>query len=107
MNSRYLNNWIIDGNVLDPFRVLYPERTEFSYTSFRRADNIGKNRLDFYFVSRNILGDIRNIMYEDRLGRDFDPQVKMVLGKGKGVHKEDIYKEPIKSSEAEYSMLGY
>ena len=102
MNSRYLNNWIIDGNVLDPFRVLYPERTEFSYTSFRRADNIGKNRLDFYFVSRNILGDIRNIMYEDRLGRDFDPQVKMVLGKGKGVHKEDIYKETINSSETEY-----
>ena len=103
MNSRYLNNWIIDGNVLDPFRVLYPERTEFSYTSFRRADNIGKNRLDFYFVSRNILGDIRNVMYEDRLGRDFDHrEVKMVLGKGKGVRKEDIYKETIKSSEAEY-----
>ena len=26
----------------------------------------------------------------------------MVLGKGKGVRKEDIYKETIKSSEAEY-----
>ena len=29
-NSRFLNNWIVEGEMLDPFRVLYPERTEFS-----------------------------------------------------------------------------
>ena len=43
-NSRYLNKWIDSGDIVDPFRILYPEKVEFSYTSFRRNDNIGKNR---------------------------------------------------------------
>ena len=47
-NSRYLNEWIEEGELVDPFRVLYPEKVEFSFTSFRRVDNIGKNRLDFF-----------------------------------------------------------
>ena len=71
-NSRFLNNWIAEGVMLDPFRVLYPERTEFSYTSFRRGDNFGKNRLDFFMVSSVLMGDVKNVINEDRIGRDFD-----------------------------------
>ena len=41
-NSRYLNKWIDSGDIVDPFCVLYPEKVEYSYTSFRRNDNIGK-----------------------------------------------------------------
>ena len=58
-NSRFLNNWIAEGEMLDPFRVLYPERTEFSYTSFRRGDNFGKHRLDFFMVSSVLMGDVK------------------------------------------------
>ena len=31
-NSRYLNKWIEEGELVDPFRVLYPEKVEFSFT---------------------------------------------------------------------------
>ena len=51
-NSRFLNEWIEEGEMVDPFRVLYPEKIEFSFTSFRRVDNIGKKRLDFFLISK-------------------------------------------------------
>ena len=35
-------------------------------------DNIGKNRLDFFLISRELITLVKNVVYEDRLGRDFD-----------------------------------
>ena len=40
-NSRVINEWIEEGEIADPYRILYPEKAEFSYTSFRREGNIG------------------------------------------------------------------
>jgi len=36
LNSKEINKWMREQNVIDPFRLLYPEKVEFSYTSFRR-----------------------------------------------------------------------
>ena len=94
-NSRYLNEWTDSGDIVDPFRILYPEKVEYSYTSFRRNDNIGKNRLDFFLVSRNILSAIKNVKYEDRLGRDFDHrEVTLIMGGHDKVRKEQFSKIP-------------
>ena len=60
-NSRFLNEWIEEGEMLDPYRVLYPEKIEFSYTSFRRVDNIGKNRLDYFLISRELITQVKNV----------------------------------------------
>ena len=60
-NSRVINEWIEEGEIADPYRILYPEKAEFSYTSFRREGNIGKNRLDFFLVSRELINLIRNV----------------------------------------------
>ena len=102
-NSRYLNEWIDGGDIVDPFRVLYPEKVEYSYTLFRRDDNIGKNRLDFFLISRNILSAIKNVRYEDRLGRDFDHrEVTLIMGGHDKVRKEQIFKETVNDERAKY-----
>jgi exonuclease III len=55
VNSDFLNLKINENVWTDPFRILYPDTREFSYLSFRGADNeMDKNRLDF-FLFLNIL----------------------------------------------------
>ncbi len=44
----------------------------------------GTTRLDFYLISESVLGDTRLVVYEDRLGTDFDhKEVTLKLGKSK------------------------
>ena len=102
-NSRVINEWIEEGEIADPFRILYPEKAEFSYTSFRREGNTGKNRLDFFLVSRELIRLIRNVRYEDRLGRDFDhKEVTLTLGGQNKTSKEQIFKDTINKERAKY-----
>jgi exonuclease III len=61
-NSLVINEWIANGTLLDPFRVLYPERKEVSYIPFRTQPNgnrqvfgNGKSRLDFFLISPSLL----------------------------------------------------
>ena len=71
-NSREINKWFNEWRVADPFRVRYLDVSEYSYMSFRRNDEFGKSRLDFFLMDKTILGWVKNVWYEDRLGRDFD-----------------------------------
>ena len=32
-NSNFINDWIREGNIIEPFRALYPEQKEISYLS--------------------------------------------------------------------------
>jgi hypothetical protein len=57
-----------------------------------------KTRLDFYLVSKRILNDRRLVVYEDRLGTDFDhKEVTLKLGKikvgGKMVVRDKILED--------------
>ena len=91
---------------MDPFRVLFPEKTEFSFTSFRRVDNIGKNRLDFFLISRELITQVKNVAYEDRLGRDFDhKEVTLSLGHRQKVRKEQIFKDTVNDERAKFSGI--
>ena len=71
-NSREINSWQQGWRLVDPFGAKYPMVQEYSYTSFRRNNEYGRSRLDFFMVDRDIMSWIKNIVYEDRLGRDFD-----------------------------------
>ena len=71
-NSREINSWQQGWRLVDPFRAKYPMVLEYSYTSFRRNNEYRRSRLDFFMVDRDIMSWIKNIVYEDRLGRDFD-----------------------------------
>ena len=105
-NSRFLNEWIEEGELVDPFRVLYPEKIEFSFTSFRRVDNIGKNRLDFFLISRELITLVKNVVYEDRLGRYFDhKEVTLSLGHRQKVRKEQIFKDTVNDERAKFSGI--
>ena len=105
-NARVINEWIYSGKIVDPYRVLYPETREYSYTSFRRGDTLGRNRLDFFLISSALIMQVDNTKYEDRLGRDFDHrEVIMSLGKKGGKRKEYIYKSTLDSDRAKYAGL--
>jgi len=90
-NSKILRDWVNEGTVFEPFRAIYPDRVEHSYTSFRRENNFGKNRLDLFLISADLLDKVENVIYEDRLGRDFDHKaVSIKFGKRVGVRKDHI-----------------
>ena len=89
-NSEEINNWIEQGDCMEPFRALYPEQKETSYIPFRGgrvgAITYSRSRLDFFLVNRNLIGEVKKVRYEDRLGNDFDHKmVTLILGKGGGV----------------------
>jgi exonuclease III len=88
-NSRELNDWIRDGFAVDPFRIMYPLEKEVSYIPFRTRQGGGimgqveysKTRLDFFMMSPELIDRVTRIVYEDRLGADFDHKgVNLVLG---------------------------
>ena len=51
-NSDEINNWIEQGDCMEPFRALYPEQKETSYIPFRGgrvgANTYSRSRLDFF-----------------------------------------------------------
>jgi hypothetical protein len=106
-NSRIINTWIAENFLIDPFRALYPLQRETSYIPFRALDGnnrmeYGTTRLDFYMISESVLGDTRLVVYEDRLGTDFDhKEVTLKLGKGKVggkmIVRDKILEDPLSS----------
>jgi len=105
-NSEFLNNWIGEGNIIEPFRALYPEEREISYVSYRARDNglgrndannITKTRLDFFLVSNDILEITKSVCYEERLSFDFDhKEVSITLGKKSQMGRINIYEETLR-----------
>jgi exonuclease III len=91
-NSRIINQWITEGFVIEPFRVMYPFQTEVSHIPFRSArDDRGglkyvNNRLDFFLSSPNVIENISKVVYEDRLQADFDHK-EVILHLGKKVRR--------------------
>ena len=103
-NSREINSWQQGWRLVDPFRAKYSMVQEYSYISFRRNNEYGRSRLDFFMVDRDIMSWIKNIVYEDRLGRDFDhKEVTLILGKNGKRRNENIYKEKIIDIHAKYA----
>jgi exonuclease III len=104
-NSRIINTWIAENFLIDPFRTLYPLQRETSYIPFRAGDGnvrreYGTTRLDFYLISASVLCDTRLVVYEDRLGTDFDhKEVTLKLGKskvgGKMIVRDKILEDPL------------
>ena len=109
-NSNILNKWIRDGNMVDPYRALYPETREISYVSYRggagggaRVGEItGKTRLDFFLISATLLGIIDTVKYADRLSADFDhKEVLMNIGRKPPVGRITIYDSTLNDKVSE------
>jgi exonuclease III len=114
-NSNFINDWIREGKIIEPFRALYPEEREISYLSYRgvrddigggRARNgveyYGKTRLDFFLVDNVLLEYVKSVRYEDRLSADFDhKEVLLTIGKTPPVGKVTIYDNTLSDSLSE------
>ena len=81
----------------------YPDVAEYSYMSFRRNDEFWRSRLDFFLMDKTILGWVKNVWYEDRLGRNFDHKEVTVRFSGFSKKRnENIYKSTINDLNAKY-----
>ena len=77
--------WIdtnLERNFVDAFRVLYPEKVQYSWWTYRvnaRARGIGW-RLDYYLVSKDLMPAVVDITIHDQMmGSDHCP-VSMIIG---------------------------
>jgi hypothetical protein len=111
-NSLVINEWIANGTLLDPFRVLYPERKEVSHIPFRTQPNgnrqmfgSGKSRLDFFLISPSLLDSVKEVNYEDRLGSDFDhKEVVLKMGNRERGKRVTIYDSTINDVMADVKV---
>jgi hypothetical protein len=113
-NSEFISNWIGEGNISEPYRLMYPLQREVSYVPFRarrlnrvngqiEAYTYGKSRLDFYLVDNTLLNYILEVKYEDRLGRDFDhKEVTLQIGKKIRVGQINIRNSTLEDSNVKH-----
>jgi exonuclease III len=52
--SEYLENMANEFSLGDPFRILYPEKRDFTYSPFGNVQ-LNRSRLDFYVMSANLV----------------------------------------------------
>jgi len=71
--------WItkyIEHGFVDAFRVLYPEREEYSWWSYRsnaRANNVGW-RLDYFLISEDLMPEVEDVViHTEVMGSDHCP----------------------------------
>ena len=75
IEREYLDKWVADGYI-DTFRHFYPDTVKYSWWSYMfgaREKNVGW-RIDYFFVSSNMTGDIKDAAIMcDVMGSDHCP----------------------------------
>jgi exodeoxyribonuclease-3 len=76
--------WIdkyLSHNFVDAFRVLYPEKVQYTWWTYRfgaRQRNIGW-RLDYYLLTSDLMGKVEDvIIHDDVMGSDHCPVTLMI-----------------------------
>ena len=69
--TRFLNEWIDEGKIIDPYRYLFPTGRDFSFVKDIRGIK-SKARLDFFLVSTEFSEFIANAEYELTPSQLFD-----------------------------------
>jgi exonuclease III len=88
-NSELLQTLCNDFELIDPFRVLYPNKRDYTYTPFGTA-RVNRSRIDFFIMSSSLVGLVKECAIKDAVScKLFDhKQVSLFLGpcsqKGKG-----------------------
>lgn len=66
----------IEHGFVDPFRVLYPEKEQYSWWSYRgnaRANNVGW-RIDYFLISESLMPRVQDVIIHDQVtGSDHCP----------------------------------
>jgi exonuclease III len=58
-NSELLGNMSAELALFDPYRVLYPDKRNYTYSPFGNM-RLNRSRLDFFLISANVLPDLLN-----------------------------------------------
>ena len=98
--TKFLNSWMEEGGIIDPFRHLYTTRRDFSFVKNIRG-TISKARIDFFLLSPAFQDKIANADYELTPSNMFDHRLctfafKNLFTRAK---KPVITNESIKSPE--------
>jgi exonuclease III len=64
--SRLLYEICSASNLIDPYRLLYPDKRDYSYIPRAGTDN--RSRLDFFLISNSIAGQIKDAGIHPNLG---------------------------------------
>lgn len=71
----------MEHGFVDPFRVLYPDKEQYSWWSFRgnaRANNTGW-RIDYFLISENLMPRVKDVtIYDQVTGSDHCP-VELII----------------------------
>ena len=71
----------IEHGFVDPFRVLYPEKEQYSWWSYRgnaRTNNVGW-RIDYFLISENLMPRVKDVIIHDQVtGSDHCP-VELII----------------------------
>jgi exonuclease III len=58
-NSEYIENIANEFGLVDPFRILYPEKRDFTYSPFGNV-RLNRSRLDFYIISASLVPSLND-----------------------------------------------
>jgi exonuclease III len=58
-NSEYIENIANEYGLVDPFRILYPEKHDFTYSPFGNV-RLNRSRLDFYIISASLVPSLND-----------------------------------------------
>ena len=83
VHSRKINYFINDGAWVDAFRILYPDKKEYSFTPFAAEDRLYRSRLDFFLCNFELTSQIKEIEYPPLLSKLFDHKPCLVKFKEK------------------------
>ena len=70
-NTDFICENIMDGFWIDPFRSLYPDKRDYSYTPFNKNMK-NRSRLDYFLTSPNLQNHVDSITQEPLLSKLFD-----------------------------------
>lgn len=83
-HSLLLKKMCSEMDLTDPFRLLYPNRSEFSYSP-RATGKKNRSRLDFFIISQSIAVDVSECAISNSLqNKLFDhAAISLILNKNK------------------------
>ncbi len=80
-NSELLQSLCNDLELIDPFRVLYPNKRDYTNTPFGTA-RVNRSRIDFFIISSSLVSKVKDCVINDAVScKLFDhKQVSLFLG---------------------------
>ena len=100
IGSKFISDWMLTDNLIDPFRFLHYDRKEFSYEKKIR-NVVSKSRIDFFLLSQDLCPLLKDANYKYMSRSRFDHKYCFfsTLDTHKKIKKPNISSTTISSPE--------